>query len=125
MIKKKHIPIVFITLLLLIGATGCEYSYGYSYVVTNKSDAQIKVNIKTFKEDSVYEIGVNESKVLYVTEHGIEGSKGPYFRDVVMDLDVFLVKKNDSLKSKKDYLENDSWNFHKGDYSTTINNDDF
>ena len=125
MIKRKYYRIGFMALLFLIGATSCEYSYSYSYIVTNKCDAPINVNIKTFKEDSVYEIGVNESKVLYVTEHGIEGSKGPYFRDVVMDLDVFLVEKNDTLKSNKDFLENDRWSFNKGNYSTTIINDDF
>lgn len=122
---KKIIGIGFICFGLLTGASSCEYSYDYSYTITNKSDDTIKVTIKTNEMDSTIKIGLDESKVLFVTDHGVEGSEGPYFRDVLMDLDVCLVQKADTLKSKHDYLENDSWSFHQGDYSAIVNNKDF
>lgn len=61
---------------------------------------------------------------MYATDHGVEGSKGPYFEDVKDDLDVFTVTKG-QLVSKRNYLSNDSWTFDKGDYRTTIMNSDF
>lgn len=113
------------TLILVFILTSCEYSYDYSYVVTNKTDAEIKVHVKTFRIDSVFVILMDSSKLLFIDDHGIEGSKGPYFDDVINDLDKFEVTKNDTLKSKRDYLKNDMWTFEKGRYSTIVTNNEF
>jgi hypothetical protein len=115
---------LFILGLLLI-MSGCEYAYNYSYTVTNKSDGNIKVYVKTFRIDSTFSIPKDSTKELFINEHGIEGSKGPYFSNVTDDLKSFKVIKNDTLKSTRDYLKNDTWTFKKGDYSTTVTNDEF
>jgi hypothetical protein len=115
---------LFILGLLLI-MSGCEYAYNYSYTVTNKSDGNIKVYVKTFRIDSTFSIPKDSTKKLFIDEHGIEGSKGPYFSNVTDDLKSFKVIKNDTLMSTRDYLKNDTWTFKKGDYSTTVINDEF
>lgn len=110
--------------------TSCEYSYDYSYKVTNKSDSEISVYIKTFRIDTTFLILKDSAKVLVTSNHGIEGSHGPYFEDVKIDLDKFTVTKNDNLKSNRDYLKDDAWTFtkepyHIGLYSATVTNDEF
>ena len=116
---------LFILLGLIVIITSCEYAYDYSYTVTNKSDAQIKVYVKTFRIDSTFNISKDSTKTLFVDDHGIEGPKGPYFDNVTEDLDNFTVTKNDTLASTKDYLKNESWTFKNGDYSTTVTNEEF
>lgn len=115
---------IYILGLLLI-ITGCDYVYDYSYTVTNKSDTQIKVYVKTFRIDSTFLILKDSTKVLLIDDHGIEGSKGPYFDDVTVDLDDFKVIKNDTLISTRNYLKNDAWTYKDGDYSTTVKDDEF
>lgn len=110
--------------------TSCEYSYEYSYKVTNKSDSEIYVNIKTFRIDTTFFILKDSSKVLVTSNHGNEGSHGPYFENVKIDLDKFIVTKNDNVKSNRDYLMNDAWTFtkepsFKGLYSAIVTNDEF
>jgi hypothetical protein len=105
--------------------SGCEYAYDYSYTVTNKSDGQITVYVKTFRVDSTFSIPMDSTKILFIKDHGIEGSKGPYFRNVTEDLESFTVTKSDTLKSTRDYLDNEAWSFEKEDYSTTVTNDEF
>jgi hypothetical protein len=115
----------FFILGLLLIMSGCEYAYDYSYTVTNKSDGQIKVYVKTFRIDSTFSIAKDSTKKLFIDDHGIEGSKGPYFDNVTVDLDNFKVTKNDTIMSTRDYLKNDAWTFKNGDYSTTVTNDEF
>ena len=110
---------------LLTSFTSCEYYYNYSYTLTNQTDGEIEATVKSTIVDSIYYLKANEKIVLFVTEHGYEGSKGPYFSDVIMDLDVFIVKKEDTLNSSKVYLNNDSWIFYKGNYSATVTNEEF
>ena len=121
-IKMKPL---FTLLGLIVIMTSCEYAYNYSYTVTNKTDAQIKVYAKTFRIDSTFNISKDSTKTLFVGDHGIEGSKGPYFENVTVDLDNFKVIKNDTIMSTRDYLKNDAWTFKNGDYSTTVTNDEF
>jgi hypothetical protein len=115
---------------LVLLMTSCEYSYEYSYKVTNKSNSEIYVNIKTFRIDTTFFILKDSSKVLVTSNHGIEGSHGPYFENVKIDLDKFIVTKNDNVKSNRDYLMNDAWTFTKepsckGLYSAIVTNDEF
>lgn len=121
----KNIGTNFFILGLLLIMSGCEYVYDYSYTVANKSDGQIKVYVKTFRIDSTFTILKDSTKALFIDDHGIEGSGGPYFDDVTGDLDDFKVTKNETLISKRDYLKNDAWIFQDGDYSTTVTNDEF
>ncbi|TRX61666.1 hypothetical protein [Carboxylicivirga sp. M1479] len=123
MIKNKF----GLLLLLLIGLSmaACDYLYDYTYQVTNDSDADITIELKSFQIDSIYIIPVNETRVLFITDHGVEGAKGPYFEDVTMDLDEFIVVKDGTLTSSRNYLDNSSWDYADGLYSTTINNEEF
>jgi hypothetical protein len=105
--------------------SGCDYAYDYSYTVTNKSDSQINVYVKTISIDSTFSIAKDSTKKLFIGHHGAEGSKGPYFDNVTVDLDSFKVTKNDTIMSTRDYLKNDAWTFTNGDYSTTVTNDEF
>lgn len=116
---------IFVLVVLLMIISGCEYTYDYTYTVTNKSDGNIKVSVKTFHIDSTYTIPVDSTKILFTTDHGIEGSTGPYFSNVTDDLDSFMVKKNDTINSTRNYLVNEAWVFNDGDYSTTVTNEEF
>ena len=123
----KYISLI---LMMLFFITSCEYSYDYSYQVTNNSDDQISVYVKTFRLDSTFIIKKDSTKVLFTSNHGIEGSKGPYFEDVKIELDEFSVTKKDNSISTKDYLKNDAWTFtiepyFIGLYSAIVTNDEF
>lgn len=117
--KKLVLP-----LFLFLFFTSCENSYNYSYTITNSTDTIISIHIKTYKIDSTYTLAKDIKKTIYITDHGVEGSKGPYFKDVNQDLTIFLVTRG-QLNAKKNYLNNDSWTFKNGDYSTTVINSDF
>ncbi len=70
---------IIILILLSVGLlSSCEYAYTYSYSVTNSSDTTVDVKIKTVRIDSVFKLTKDDTKILFMTEHGIEGSKGPY-----------------------------------------------
>jgi hypothetical protein len=115
----------FILILSVLSLTSCDYAYDYTYEVTNDTDSEVKIKVQTFRIDSTYSISANETQILFVTDHGLEGSKGPYFEDVAEELDEFIVTKNDTLISTKDYLDNSSWNYDDGLYHTTIENNEF
>ncbi len=118
------LKLIFLLSILFI-TSGCEYVYKYSYVVQNKTDAQLKVAVKTLYIDSTFIISKDSTKLLFMKTHGIESAGGPYFEDVKVDLLNFKVIKKDSIVSKRNYLKNDSWIFEKGKYSTIVTNDEF
>jgi hypothetical protein len=113
-------------LILILGGllVSCEYAFTYSYSVTNSSDTTVDVRIKTNKIDSVFDLTKDETKIVYMTDHGTQSSKGPHFRDVKEDLKIFTVSKGQA-QSRRDYLKNSNWNFEKGVYSTVITDDEF
>ncbi len=119
-----NIKMTFLILLSVGLLTSCEYAYTYSYSVTNLSDSTINIKVKTFRVDSVFKVTKDETKILFMTEHGIEGPKGPYPRDVNKDLEIVIVTKG-QLQSNRDYLKNNNWSFEKGVYSTIITNAEF
>jgi hypothetical protein len=119
--KTKRFFLAFSVYAFLVS---CEYAYPYRYSVTNTSDTIISVHIKTYRIDSVCEIKRDEERIIYTTDHGIEGSKGPYFQDVSEDLYILTVRKG-VLNSKRDFLSNSSWLFEDGTYSATFTNADF
>jgi hypothetical protein len=114
--------LVFLSTVLLL--TSCEYSYNYSYTVSNRTDTTIAIHIKTYRIDTLYKVLKDSNEIVYMDSHGIEGSKGPYFQNVSMDLDSFTVTKN-GITSIRNYLENNNWGFENGDYKTTITNGEF
>jgi len=122
---KTTFKTIFTIFGLTLLMTSCEYGYDYTYTLTNKTDSQIKVYVKTFRIDSIYTIAKDSTEILFITDHGIEGSKGPYFANVTEDLDKFTVTINETSVSKRDYLKNESWTFTKGDYSTIVTNNEF
>lgn len=117
------------SIFLLIGGilvlTSCEYSYMYSYKITNNSDSNVDVHLKTFRIDSTYKIQKDSTKTLFTTTHGIEASGGPYFDDVKNDIVEFKVIKNKQKVSNRDFLKNDNWSYDKGIYSIIITESDF
>lgn len=115
----------FILILSVWFLASCDYAYDYTYKVTNDTDSEVKIKVQTFRIDSTYSISANESQILFVTDHGLEGSKGPYFEDVAEELDEFIVIKNDTIISTKDYLDNSSWNYDDGLYHAMIEDKEF
>jgi hypothetical protein len=115
--------IFFIFLVLLFNS--CEYAYVYTYEITNETDSNIIVEIETIDNDHSRQIiEQKETKIILTTEHGIEKSTGPYFRDVSKDFKKCIISKNDTL-SAKNYMDNSSWNYVKGQYKAIIRNDEF
>ncbi len=110
---------------ILILFSSCDYVYDYTYQLTNSTDSEIKIKLATYSIDSIYSISAHETKILFVTDHGVEGSKGPYFDDVSFDLKEFLVIQTDTVTSTIDYLVNSSWDFNEGLYETTITEEEF
>lgn len=123
---KKRIPFIFI--VFCIGLISCDYYYKYEYIVENKSDTKITVELYTKNKpavDTLYSIPSGQSLQIYETLHGNEGARGPFFADVKNDLTGITIKKNDSLISKRNYRKNENWEFLKGTYSTTVTNSEF
>jgi len=116
----KRNKLGFILMLSVGLLASCDYAYDYTYEVTNDTDSEVKIKVQTFRIDSTYSISANETQILFVTDHGLEGSKGPYFEDVAEEINVFVVTKNDTLVSTKDYLDNSSWDYDDGLYHATI-----
>ncbi len=114
-----------ILIICICSLISCDYIYDYTYKVTNDTNSEVKIKVKTFRIDSTYSISANETQILFVTDHGLESSKGPHFEDVANELDKFTVTKNDTLISTKDYLDNSSWNYDDGLYYATIEDSEF
>ncbi|WP_299124809.1 hypothetical protein [uncultured Tenacibaculum sp.] len=127
---KNGYKILAKKVFLFIGAisilTSCEYSYRYSYRITNKSNSIVGVHLKTFNIDSTYIIPNDSTILLFNTTHGIESFGGPYFDDVKNDIDELIVKMGKGA-SNRDFLKNENWSFDKGKgtYSTIIKKSDF
>jgi len=119
---KKDLLTLFICLFSFFS---CDHTYEYTYEVTNESDSEVKIDLKASRFDSSYLVGTNDTKILFVKEHGVEAQNGPYFKDVSYDLDEFIVTKDRTLISKKDYLDNSSWIYNDGWYRATITNEEF
>lgn len=119
---KKDLLIPFICLFAFFS---CDHTYKYTYEVTNESDSEVRIDLESSRFDSSYLVSTNETIILFVTEHGVEASNGPYFKDVAYDLDEFIVTKDRTLISKKDYLDNSSWIYSDGWYRATVTNEEF
>ncbi len=109
----------------IIALSSCHYKYDYAYQVTNNTDSEVKIELKSRYIDSSYIVSAGETKILFVTTHGYEGPKGPYYVRVLFDLYEFKLSKDTFLISTKDYLDSSSWKFNEGLYSTEIYNSEF
>lgn len=112
--------------LIFLSLISCvDYSYNYTYKVTNLSGSGIKIDLKTTEGiDSTYSIDNNEIRILFITNHGLEGPDGPHFTDVSTDLEELIITKNE-IVSKKNYLDNLSWEFSDGTYHSIVTNEEF
>ncbi len=119
---RKVIPILIVIIFLL---SSCDAVYYYTYQVTNKTNSEIEIELKTFHIDTIYTIGKNVTKILFETDHGVESIKGPYYRDVSYDLKIINIIKNDTIISSKNYLDSASWSFNDGIYSAIIEPNEF
>lgn len=130
---RHPIPYFLVFLFLLVS---CDSQYKYIYQMTNQSDTPLKASfdlgVHEFPErsadgsrDTVVYVGVNETKRLRLTFHGVEARHGPYFADVAKDFYKFSVKNSDSIESNRDYLLNDAWEFVNGLYKTSVTNQEF
>ena len=115
-------PTLIVIIFLL---SSCDAVYNYTYQVTNKTNSEIEIELKTFQIDTIYTIEKNVTKILFVTDHGVERPKCPYYRDVSYDLKKFNVMKNDTIISSKNYLDSASWSFNNGIYNAIIEPDEF
>jgi hypothetical protein len=121
--KKNIIGLVLIAVTAF--ATSCEYTYPYSYSITNSCDTTIVIHIKTYRIDSIYYLTTNTKRKLYITTHRVEGARGPYSGGSVNnDLSLFIVAKK-GVSSKRDFLKNENWSYSNGNYYTTITNAEF
>lgn len=115
--------ILYISLFSLF--CSCEHTYNYSYTLTNDADTSVQVSYITKDAvDSVIELNKNETRLFLIDDHGLEGGKGPYQKDVVQDFIVLSVSKN-GLNSTRNYLKNEGWTYSEGAYKTTITDSEF
>ena len=118
--SKKGLAILFLFLL-----SSCESSYEYKYSISNKANSTITIFYSTYSNDSVIKIAPGETKELFKTSHGIEGSGGPFQRDIRKDLKTIEVKIG-TTDSAYNIRDNKFWTFEKissynAKYNASIN----
>lgn len=111
--------------LTLVLLQSCDYFYDYTYQISNRSDQTVTIQLTASRFDSSYVLQPNETRTLFITHHGIEGSKGPYYSDVSSDITNLIIKQGDTTSSKRDYTLNASWNYEEGLYHTVIHPHEF
>ncbi len=115
---------ICILVLFMCSLVSCSWEYSHSYQVTNSSDSTIHVRVVSrYKTDSTFQIAVNETKTVLVTVHNGDKS-GPVFVDVGVDLDQMQISQ-DTFRSQRNYLNNASWTFKEGVYSTSVTQPEF
>ena len=119
--EMKKLIIIICTMFIV---TSCDYCYIYRYVITNDTESCIVVDLETYNESVKYVIEKHETKIIFETTHGVQGSGGPFFKDVSFDLEKCVVSSNDTI-SNKNYLHNSSWIFVNGKYETIVTDDEF
>lgn len=126
---KAHISIQACIVMFLLFLSSCDYGYEYAYSVKNNADTLVTVHYKHFSHDSIIVIDKNETKLLFVEMHGVEGMWGPYYDSIGREFSMFNVTKS-GIRSGRDYLKDENWTFNSspdkvGLYKTTINNSEF
>ena len=119
----KYIKLsIYFSLFILVAA--CSYSNEYSYNVINDSDYEIEVVLESPYLDSTYTIMSKGSRrvLIYYSRSG--GKNGPIFHDVKEDLSALIISNSDTISSVN-YLNNSTWSFQEGYYTTTVRNEIF
>lgn len=112
--------------LISLGLSSCDCTYDYAYEVENQTNGEIKVYYGGAVDSTSVAIQSNGSEVLFITDHGTEACKdGPFYADVVEDLQFIEVVKEDSLNSTKNYLFNGSWTYINGTYTARVTEEEF
>ena len=110
---------------IALALVSCDHTYQYTYEVTNNASSKVVIALRPIRSDSAYTLSSGETEILFVTDHGVEGARGPYFEDVRFDLDQFSVMRCDSVPSTKNYLDNSSWTYNNGLYRAIIEDSEF
>jgi hypothetical protein len=110
--KILHFILISSIVLLSLTINSCERGYHYSYNLFNNTDSIIYVNFKTGFNDTIIVVKPNETKEIFTTYHGLEGSRGPYKRDVKDDIYDISIKRGSKL-SYNNYRKNELWTFEK------------
>ena len=116
-------------LIVCLELNACEQGYSYNYILTNKTDTVITVNIKTLAKDTTFILLADETKNIFSTFHGMEGSGGPFLSPVRFDLERVIIKKGKKI-SLKDYRNIKSWQFikisnYKAEYKAIVTDSEF
>lgn len=112
-------------LALLLGITGCDPVFEYSYEVTNHSHDEIRVTWRHEGRDSAVTVAPNQSLLMYQTDHGIETGDGPHFESLRKTFDTLYITRLDGSPTKRNYLEDSLWEFNNGLYRAEVSNEDF
>lgn len=123
-----------ICVISLLCMYSCEYEAEIAYKISNKTTNKIMViyNDNDFKNknDTVF-VASNETGLIVV--HGQGLSSVEYYKETKDRLSEFSqldIYKNDTIKSKTDFMLTSKWiwhknNAHSADYTATINDSDF
>ena len=110
--------------------SSCDSVYTYEYYVANNADTTVEVHFRMQENlrDTMVMVPVGGVQLICKPSHGVEGIKGPFFRDVDRDLDtLYVVKKG--VASHRNYRNNDAWQFSKqkpaGIYTAGVTNGEF
>ncbi len=122
---------LFIGILIIIYS--CDCAYNYEFYVNNKTDQQIKIQLKTHypKIDTIIQIAIGEEKLILNTSYFPGGGcPGLYKDDFNNIIDTIIIYKSDTIKSKKNFLNYKYLNFSEvnkrtGTFKIDVINNDF
>lgn len=111
--------------LFCLQLCACEYSYDYTYIIHNDADTTVMLHMKRrVYPDTTILVPAQVTDTLFITDHGLEPAHGPYFKSVTTDLSTATVTKK-GLTSQRNYLQDSVWNYTKGCYTATVQNQEF
>jgi hypothetical protein len=103
----------------------CECWHDYPYIVRNTTPWEITVRYTSYYNTDSVMIGGGEEDTVFISGQGPERCNGPYEHDVTDDLGSFSLSVGDSLFSRRNFLDNDTWFYHDGTYRTYVAGSDF
>jgi hypothetical protein len=116
---------IFYFLFVITIIWSCDGLYYYEYEVTNDSSLKVTVKFEHNEGSGIWDIGIGNTQKIFTIDHGIEGGNGPHFSGISEDIFKFEVKNSEGKISNRDYLQDESWEFYKGKYMTTVSDDEF
>lgn len=118
--------IIFSAIISCMLLAACEYSYKYSYELRNTADTAVLVHLALrYNKDTSFYLPQNAQFRSIWVDHGVEGRRGPYYRDVINDLDTCTIWLR-GHQSRRNYQMDSAWTFGKdGVFSTVITSTEF